>query len=198
MVRRLLPLLACLPLLLSACNGLISETPVFTEVDTADLRPRDGVWLGDDPDCRFDSNISQSKWPRFALWVVAHASEGVLKVRDGKDEDEGGQLRFVIAKGQPPVIQTEWHDEAKEDGKTFYVFVGLEPGPIQADGTFIAATIWPVACGIKYPDSSEIKPYRGITPECRPSSRDAVRSAALASRADGEVTRWRWLRPEAR
>ena len=107
-------------------------------------------------------------------------------------------MLFVIAEGHPPIIQTEWHDDAKEDGKTFYAFVGLEPGQIQGDDTFVTASIWGVACGVKDANSSEIKPYPGITPECRPTSQDALRSAAAASRATSEITRWRWLRPEAR
>jgi hypothetical protein len=36
-----------------------------------------------------------------------------------------------------------------------------------------------------------------VSPECRPASKDAIRSAALASRASAKMAmRWRWLRPE--
>jgi len=189
-------LLALLQPLLGACNMVISEAPLFSDEDAANLRPREGVWVGDDPDCKFDSSLSESRWPGCAMWIVARP-QGELLLQNGKGEGQPG--RFVIAKDQPPVVQLLWRDEAKEDGKTFYVFFGLEPGQVQTDGTFVTAFSWDVMCGVKDPSSSEIEPYPGITPECRPSSKDAVRSAALASRANAEMAmRWRWLRPEAR
>lgn len=189
-------LLACLLSLLGACNMVISETPLFSPEDEATFRPRDGVWVVDDPDCKFDSSLPESDWPKCAMWIVARPNGEVL-LQNGEDEGQPG--RFVIAKGQPPIVQILWRDEAKEDGKTFYVFFGLEAGRAQTDGAFVTAFSWDVMCGVKDPSSSEIEPYPGITPECRPSSKDSIRSAALASRANAEMAmHWRWLRPEAR
>jgi len=189
-------LTALLLLALGACNMVISETPLFAQEDAANLAPRDGIWMGDDPDCRFDPKLPESKWPSCAMWIVARP-QGELLLQNGKGEGQPG--RFVIAKGQPPVVQIFWRDEAKEDGKTFYVFFGLEPGSVQPDGKFVFAFSWDVMCGVKDSSSSEIQPYPGITPECRPTSQDAVRSAALASRANAEMAmHWRWLRPETR
>lgn len=177
MFGRLLLLAALVPLL-GACNMAVSETPVFAENDAATLGPRTGIWVGDDPECPFDSALPEAQWPSCAAWLVVKSSDDFL-MRDGKETQHA---RFMIAKGQPPIVQVLWRDEAKEDGKTFYVFFGIEPGLAQADGKFSSAFTWAVKCGAKDPSSSEIKPYAGISPECRPSSPDAIRSAAVTSR----------------
>lgn len=190
-------MLAPLLSLLGACNMAISETSVFAERDAARLTPRDGIWLSDDPDCRFDPSLPEAQWPGCAVWLIVHGSGHELRLQNGKGEAQ--QARYVIAKGQPTIVQILWRDEAKDDGKTFYVFFGLEPGPLQRDGTFSSASSWEVKCGVKDPSSSEIKAYPGITAECRPKSGGGVRSAAGASRPTAEMAMdWRWLRPETR
>ena len=186
-------MLACLLPLLGACNMAISETPLFADVDKASFRPRDGVWLADDPECQFDSNLPESRWPSCATWIVVHSANGEMVVRDGKGEDQ--QARYVIANGEPLVVQVLWRDDAKEDGKTFYVFFGLEPGPAGPDNSFATAAAWEVKCGTKDPAGSDIKAYPGISPECRPSSKDSIRSAAQISRSTAEMAMTlRWLR----
>jgi hypothetical protein len=196
MTGRLLLLALLLPLI-GACNMAISETPTFALEDSAGLAPRDGIWVSDDSDCRFDSSLPESQWPGCAIWVIVHSSGRELLLQDGKGEAQ--QARYVIAKGQPTIVQILWRDEAKEDGKSFYVFFGIEPGPRQNDGTFITASSWEVKCGVKDPSSSEIKPYPGIGQECRPESRNGIRSAAVASRPTAEMAvDWRWLRAEKR
>lgn len=183
--------------MLGACNMAISETAVFAERDAAPLRPRDGIWLSDDADCHFDPALPEAQWPGCAIWLIVHSSGRELLLQDGKGQAQ--QARYLIASGRPTIVQVLWRDEAKEDGKTFYVFFGLEPGPDQADGTFVTASSWEVKCGVKDPSSSEIAPYPGITPECRPKSGGGIRSAAVASRPAAEMAMdWRWLRPETR
>ena len=196
MSGRLLLLAVLLPLL-SACNMAISETPIFAEEDAAAVVPRDGLWLSDDPDCTFDPNMPEARWPGCAIWLIVRSSGRELLLQDGKGEAQ--PARYIIAKGHPTVVQILWRDQAKEDGKTFYVFFGLEPGLLQRDGTFITASSWEVKCGVKDTSSSEIKAYPGITAECRPESGDGVRSSAGASRPTAEMAMdWRWLRPETR
>jgi len=193
---RLLSLAPLLPLL-GACNMAMSETAVFAEKDSSHLRPRDGIWVSDDPDCHFDPGLPEAQWPGCAMWLIVHSSAHELLLQDGKGQAQ--QARYVIVKGQPTIVQILWRDEAKDDGKTFYVFFGLKPGSGQADGTFVSASSWEVKCGVKDPSSSEIAPYAGITPECRPQSKNGVRSAAVASRQTAEMAMdWRWLRPETR
>lgn len=195
MIGRLLSLALFLPLL-GACNMVISESPLFAQHGAAQLRPRDGIWLSDDPDCHFDPASPEARWPGCAKWLIVRGSGRELLLQDGKGQAQ--QARYVVARGRPPVVQILWRDEAKEDGKTFYVFFGLEPGRDQPDGTFVTASSWEVKCGVKNPSGSEIEPYAGITPECRPLSGDAIRSAAVASRPTAEMAMdWRWLRPES-
>ena len=183
--------------LLSACNMAISETPIFALEDRAAIAPRDGLWLSEDPDCAFDPNLPETGWPGCAIWLIVRSSRRELLLQDGKGEAQ--PARYIIAKGHPTVVQVLWRDEAKEDGKTFYVFFGIEPGSLQSDGTFVTASSWEVKCGVKDPSSSEIKAYPGIAAECRPESGDGVRSAAVASRTTAEMAMsWRWLRPETR
>ena len=186
-----LPSLAFLLLLLGACNMAISETPLFAERDAAALKPRPGIWLSEDPDCRFDSALPEAQWPECAIWLIASSSAGEIVMNDGKGQAQSAH--YIITKGQPPIVQILWRGEAKEDGKAFYVFFGLEPGPAEPDGMFAAASTWEVKCGVKH--GSDIEPYTGISPECRPSSQESIRSAARASRATAEMAmRWRWLR----
>ena len=196
MVGRRVVLATLLPLL-GACNMAISETPIFLNADKASFVPRDGIWLSDDPECRFDSSVEETRWPKCAIWAVVNGSTGEMLVRSGKGEEQ--QARFMIAKDHPPVVQILWRDDARDDGKTFYVFFGLAPGTTGSDNRFATAATWEVRCGIKDPAGSDIQPYPGLTPECRPSSQDAIRSAAVASRSTAEMAMtWRWLRPEKR
>ena len=186
---------AALLLPLSACNMVISETPLFTQPDSSNLKPRHGIWVAEDPDCRFDSSLPESRWPGCAMWLVVGAK--MILLEDGRKQTEPGE--YLIAKGQPPIVQFRWHDKAREDGNTFYVFFAVQPEAVEPDGTFTAAYGWEAKCGVKRPSGSQISPYPGISPECRPSSQDAVRSAAVASRSTAEMAmRWRWLRPEGR
>jgi len=180
--------------LLSACNMVISETPIFAESDRATLIPKDGIWLTKVDDCDFDASQPEAKWPECAVWVVVRNSGRELLVMDGKDQTQ--RLDYLIAAGSPPVVQGKWIDAAKEPGAAYYGFYGIEPQQLATDG-FAAASTWAVKCGVQQQSSSKIQPFPGVSAECRPSSKDAIRSAATASRAAGEVMTWRWLRPES-
>lgn len=187
------PLLACLIPLLGACNLVISESPMFTEAERSSVGPKDGIWLSDEPDCVFDTDKAEAEWPDCAGWLVVRDSGREFWMRDGKGQSERGN--YLIAGADPPIVQVKYADAAKEDGKTFYVFFGLEPSAPVAGGPFTAASTWEVQCGVK--KGSETDPFAGISPECRPSSQEAIRSAALASRNTAEMAmRWRWLGPE--
>jgi len=185
----LLPIIA----LLSACNMVISETPMFAENDRADVAPKDGVWLANQEDCDFDASQPEAKWPECAVWVVVRNSTRELLVNDGKDQSQ--RINYLIASGTPSIIQGKWVDEAKEPGAIYYSFYGLEWRQLGPNG-FAGASVWPVQCGLQDRPGSDIRPFSGISAECRPSSRDAIRSAATVSRATGEVASWRWLRSE--
>lgn len=188
-------LLAALLPLLGACNMAISGTPMFTDADRSAFSPKDGIWLNDDPECVFDSAKPEAAWPVCAGWLVVRESGREFWMNDGKGQSERGY--YLIAGADPAIVQVKYTDEAKDDGKTFYVFFGLEREPPGADGRFGSASTWEVKCGVRGKSVSDISPFAGISPECRPLSKDAIRSAAQASRATAEMAmRWRWLRPE--
>jgi hypothetical protein len=181
--------------LLGGCNMVVSEKAMFADSDRSDVAPRDGIWLGDKDDCKFDSSKAESEWPRCAMQVVVRGSGRQLTLVDSKETQ---QVAATFVAGNPALIEAQWIDDAKTPSKPTYGYFGLESEPLKQDGRFIRASLWSVECGVKSPAGSEIRPFPGITPECRPTSKDAIRAAALASRRTGEVQKWRWVRAERR
>jgi hypothetical protein len=188
-------LLLSLPLL-DACNMVVSEKPMFAELDRSTVAPRDGIWLGENEECQFDASKPESGWPGCAMWVVVRNEGRELNIMDGKKESQ--RVTAMFAAGTPMIIEAQWIDDAKEPAKATYGYYGIEPRPAGQDGRFIGATLWPVDCGVKSPTTSEIRPFPGITPECRPTSKDAIRAAAVSSRRADQVREWQWLRAERR
>lgn len=181
-------------LLLGACNMVMSEKPLFADADRSTLAPRAGLWLMRDKQCRFDESRPESGWPQCAMWVVVRSSGDRLEVMDGKGQTE--QLGALFAAGDPPIIEVRWVDTAK-DSRVYYGYLGLTAGPANSDGRFSSASAWLVECGEQDPETKDIQPHPGIGPDCRPSSKDAVRLAAKLSHRADTVSEWRWLRDEA-
>jgi hypothetical protein len=188
-------LLLSLPLL-GACNMVVSEKPMFVDLDRSNVAPRDGIWVGENDECQFDASKPESGWPGCAMWVVVRNSGRELNIMDGKKESQ--RVTAMFAAGTPTIIEAKWIDDDKEPAKATYGYYGLESQPPATDGRYIGASLWPVECGVKSQTSSEIQPFPGITPECRPTSKDAIRAAALSSRRTEQVQKWRWLRAERR
>jgi len=189
-VLLLLPTLAAL----AACNMVISEMPVFAETDRGPEAPKDGLWIGEDPECRFDPAGTESGWPDCAIWVVVREAGAMLLVSDRKGEPQRVGALFVA--GNPGIIQARWVDDAKEPARPYYAFYAFEARDIDSMGRFTLASIWPVECGIQDKPNGDIRPFPGISAECRPSSADSIRSAAKASRRADLVKEWRRLRAE--
>lgn len=194
MPRRFLVLLLPMLAALGACNMVISETPVFAEAERGPEAPMDGLWIGEDPDCRFDPHGPESGWPDCAIWVVVRDGGSELLVSDRKGEPQRVGALFVG--GKPGIVQARWVDEAKEPARPYYAFYAFEPVATGADGRFMLASVWPVECGVQEKPNGDIRPFPGISAECRPSSADSIRSAASASRRADQVKEWRWLRSE--
>ncbi|HEU5482034.1 MAG TPA: hypothetical protein VFU80_02920, partial [Sphingomicrobium sp.] len=160
-----------LSLVLAGCNMVISETPMLSERDRASLLPRDGLWLGNDPDCQFDSARPETEWPECALWVIVRKSGGEMQLTDGKGQTQ--RIGGLFVSGNPAIVQGEWIDDAKDPTKAYYGFYGLEPRNRGPDGRFTLTSVWPVACGVQ--SGSEIEPFPGINEGCRASSKEAIR-----------------------
>lgn len=194
MPRRCLVLLLPMLAALGACNLVISETPVFAEAERGPEAPKDGLWIGEDPECRFDPAGPESGWPDCAIWVLVRHGGGELLVSDRKGEPQRVGALFVG--GKPGIVQARWVDEAKEPARPYYAFYAFEPVATGADGRFMLASVWPVECGVQEKPNGDIRPFPGISAECRPSSADSIRSAASATRRADQVKEWRWLRSE--
>lgn len=190
--------LALLPILwwVGGCNMVYSETAMFAESDRAELAPKDGIWLAEDNECRFESGKPETTWPECAVWVVSRQSGRDLQLNDGKGQAQ--RIGALIASVTPLIVQLQWLDDAKQPATMHYGFFGLEPSPGAPEQHFSAASTWVVECGIQEKGESQIQPFPGISVECRPSSKDAIRAAAVASRRADQMTHWRWLRPENR
>ena len=167
---------------------------MFAEADRAELAPRDGIWLNDSDECRFDSSRPELDWPECAMWVVIRGSGRELEVSDGKKQRQ--PLRSLLAAGAPAIIEAQWTDNAKSPAGAFYGYYAYEPQSPEPDGHFIRASTWPVECGIQDKAGSDIRPFPGITAECRPTSKEAIRAAAVLSRRADQIETWRWLRAE--
>ena len=74
----------------------------------------------------------------------------------------------------------------------------MRPSPPERDGRFVRASTWPVECGIQDKTGSDIRLFPGITAECRPTSKESIREAAVSSRRAVQLETWRWLRAEHR
>ena len=188
-------LLALLLPVLGACNMLISETPMYSDADPAKIAPRNGLWLSPNRGCEFDKGQPESAWPDCAMWIVVRDQGSAMLLSDGKKQVEA--LSGFFAAGEPTILQARWIDTAKESRKPYYGFYALEPHQVGPDGIFSAATIWVVECGTQANRNAEIVPFPGIGPECRATSKDAIRMAAEKSRRTDTMEEWRWLRAEA-
>ena len=196
MKSRLRLCLISLSSMLCACNMVISETPVFVAADSGGPAPADGLWVRDDDDCSFDSSGPESSWPECAMWAVSRQSGRDLEYRNPKGESQ--RITAIFVSGKPEIVQAEWIDEAKEPKRSYYVFYAVDPTGFDTGGSFTRAWIWPVQCGTQATYNSDIHPFPGISAECRPSSKNAIRSAADLSRDGEDRKQWRWLRPENR
>ncbi len=179
---------------LGACNMVISENPMFAAGDAASVIPRDGIWLAEDEECNFDPAPAETSWPRCAVWVVVRNSARELQLSDGKGQSE--RIDSLFAAGEPVIIEARWTDSASETRRVTYGYFAVQPQQAQSDGRFVRASLWPVECGIQANKEAEIRPFPGISPECRPGSKDAIRAAAVSSRRGEQVKSWRWLREE--
>ena len=180
-------------LLLAACNAVISEVPVFTEADRSGPLPRDGIWVAEDPECVFDVSTPEASWPRCAMWLVIRGGGSDVEILDGKGQSETVSATFVA--GDPMLVQGKWIDRVKEPPRPFYAFYAIDAGEPDASGRFSRAQAWLVQCGIQDHPNSDLTPFPGITDECRPTSKEAIRSAAAASSHE-EMASWRWVRWE--
>ncbi|HEY9217620.1 MAG TPA: hypothetical protein VIO94_06185, partial [Phenylobacterium sp.] len=148
------PLLAALAaLLLSACNLVLSEQPLFTPADEDRSAPlRDGLWVRVKADCPFD--------PKAAPPECAQPGE----VRNGRPIDPDSPAEDVVIAGGPVrVVQIKvTNKEGKTGPAVVYLYGALRPLRFDAQGRVVEAQNWIIQCG---PPPPEPKPRNGKPPE---------------------------------
>lgn len=191
---------------LSACNLVITTEPTYTAADAAGAPPvKDGLWATVEKGCEVDLKKPATEWPECANWIV---------VKDGAmtgvgDDGEPFKVPFVLAAGDPRVMQIEMQEKA--DGPRLYIYLGVKPLKTDAQGRITEYTGWIVQCGppppkdYKRPDGKPqfgtLKPSPGMVMDaeqsgCTPASKAALTGAARlseryeGSEPKGEATRW--------
>ncbi|MEO8175292.1 MAG: hypothetical protein ABI626_01365 [Sphingomicrobium sp.] len=166
---------------------------MFSEADQLSTPLKDGLWVADDPDCAFDTNLPKEQWRKCATWTIVSGNKFVDFSGDKEDDRIVGLL---IAGGQPPIVQVDTID----DEQHAFIFVAVEPTERDAAGAVTSLNLWGIACGtVKTAGSSQVDPYPGFDKDCHPLSTSALRAAAVASRPETKgPDRMRWVRGEAR
>jgi hypothetical protein len=202
-------------MLLSACNVVMTKTPLFAKADTAaspKLRP--GLWAENpNTDCALDETKPLADWPSCANGFVVIDDTTV-----GGYGDQGGAKVFqttsaLVVAGDPLIFQV--HAKGQQNGgpdTDAYIYAGMEATKRDDKGRVIATRTWAVLCGPPPPDSAKLAdgsqrygtlaPFAGMTMDasnndCSTTSQAALHAAAKASHqyADaGPTSAAHWVR----
>ena len=188
----LLLLAACTAL--GACNLAVSPEPIFSQDERSPtLSLKEGLWVASDAECDGRPAPPPGEPPCGERVIVR--KDGLIISKDISDEGKE-PLAYLIVDGDPPIMQVGMHDHdvPPEDKRTIYGFLALKPQKVDSDGKIVALTSWFVLCGPGEGGSKPKEPFPGFDEECRPSSRDALRKAAVMSPGlDAERDDWRWV-----
>jgi hypothetical protein len=199
------PLLTALAgLMLSACNVVMSEAPMFGAADAAKAPAfRDGAWVSLTAD-------SQAQWRDPKAPPPPCAEHG--EVHGGRlvPPNDPAQAVIIAGGGDPLIVQVQFTQQEAATGETFriHIFGALKPTRFDDEGRIVEARRWLVLCGEPPPGAGEdslrreehltLSPLPGLTIDkalgiCRPDSAAALRNAARASQAwdlEKAVVRW--------
>jgi len=167
-------------LMIAGCSAVTSERPLFDRADAAAApRLKAGLWAMPEPDCRFDSRAPRTGWPECAGGMLV----GPTSVAGGEGDQPGGYkgaLQYLLAAGDPPVLQLR--DTDKEGGESPYFYAGLRPTRLDARGRVVEARVWPAPCrnGVASDSNANgalLPGLEAISGGCRASAQAAVRNA---------------------
>jgi hypothetical protein len=133
----LLALAACA---LSACNVVVTKTPLFSPAEASPAQMRDGIWTSPGDKCAFDETKPIDAWPECADPALVRHGELLTWNREAKAWKPGDVAVLFVA-GEPIVLQAHSTDD---DGG--YLYAGIEPR-LDGAGRIIALKAWPVLCG---------------------------------------------------
>ena len=193
-VPHILLVLACV--LVSGCNAVIADRPLFAEAQrSTTLMLEDGLWVRVDSECDVDLAKPKESWPNCADWMIFSGSKAIKSSDPKADEDT---MDMMLVDGDPPLIQAQVRTNGSA---TVYGFLALEPIKRSPSGKLTLLDVWIVPCGTQEAGagpSAKITPFPGISEECRTNSTEAVRAAAPKGRKGAEdLVRWQWVRSEA-
>ena len=130
MLRSILVLTAAL--LLTACNAVVSEKPLFRSGGPP-LKP--GLWtMLESADCAFDAAKPLAEWPECA-------GKAVFDGRYMRNPENEERFRYTFAKGTPRILQLEMtNDDPDDRPRSLYFYLAMEPsaGP----GPVTAGSVW--------------------------------------------------------
>lgn len=212
---RWIALLLALPLL-GACNLVVTADPTFTAADAAGAPAlREGLWVSEEANCRFDSRKPVQKWPRCASWYLVRGGEFQTFGKGDKGEPPGWtSMPYVLAAGEPRIMQLDLTGSNAGDSEPqpLFVYLGLAPTAWDEAGRITAEQSWLVQCGPPpldakgKPDPLAVtdRPFPGLIVNtgsdpkhgatCTPRDVQALRNAAVASRTLEPPTANRWVR----
>lgn len=196
MMRPVLILLAAL--LLTACNAVVSEKPLFGAADARGAPPlKPGLWaMVENEACAFDPANPPAQWPECADPIVF---DGRV-MRDPKGEKD--PLAYIFAKGDPRILQFAMPDENGSGKIALYFYLAVKPEP--GRGPVTSARAWLVQCGPqpegRPADGNELtdRPLPGLTIKdeaCLATRPGPLRNAAKESLAWGKPMRLHWMGP---
>ena len=202
---------------LSGCSMVTSDQPLFQQADTKDapvLRP--GVWaMPDKAECVFDAKAAAATWPKCANATVV-AGDTFIQIASTavEKQDSGGEgeaaaapaetgksegatkanqtMRFVLAGGQPPVLQLQ-RPSGETKGPPF-VYAGVRVTASDDQKRVTGLKVWLALCS--KPEALKgdpnVKPApplpglimrKGNPTECVATAKDPVRNSVIKSEA---------------
>jgi len=130
---KLSALLALAALLSGCANHVFSEKPWFPIAPAGERSiVRDGIWRGDDPDCKVVEADPVERWPDCAGWAYVRGSQLLIPgyVHRGESKSappkfEHWEIRdFSLVAGDPPIFQATdciIGKEAEASGELTYI-----------------------------------------------------------------------------
>ncbi|HYE47729.1 MAG TPA: hypothetical protein VEA44_18320 [Caulobacter sp.] len=191
---------------LGACNLVITTEPTYSAADAAGAPVlKDGLWLNLEPNCEVDTSTPATGWPDCAGWVVVKGStmSGV------GNKGEPFSVPFVLAAGDPRVMQVELQEKA--DTPKLYFYVGVKPLKTDVQGRIVEYSGWIVQCGPPPPKDAKradgqprygtLEPAPGMVMDaeqsgCTPKDKASLTGAAKLAEhyegndSKGQVSRW--------
>jgi len=162
--------------LLSACNVVLTKTPLFTAADAAGaptLRP--GVWrFAEEPGCKVDESEPLADWPDCAAGGVASPTD-VVGRKGGVGKDGLERTPIILAAGDPRVLQAQVSLDITAGASSSasgaasanvsasatapqtspWGYAGVRPLKHDAEGRITAFAFWAVRCGPPPPKTSK-------------------------------------------